>query len=434
MAEPVTPTADRTLVLEVVGALKARQVEVMDSVTAVVSDGVDPLDTTEPDGLDALLRAAVGGNVACILERMEADLPPENHEVPEAVRTYAVALTRLEVPPPWLRRAYHLATDALLSEFFVEVERLACTGDEKLPLFRHVASWVHRYVDSSTRVVLALQETEQTAGAERHLNQVVECVQRVLDREPVDPGDFAQLTGHDLEESHVAAVVWVDGSGRGPDRLELLRGTAETVGAVLGAEGAPLVVPVNRSKAWVWWAVRAAEPWRHGERVRAVLGTMGDDEAADRAGAVRVALGSPGAGVAGFRRSLEQARTLRLLTQLAPGSQQRVLSNDDDGMAVIALLAQDLPSTRRWVQETLGPLAEASDAAERMRETIRVYLGTGSYTETSEQLSLHRNTVKYRVAKFARERGRPLSDGGLDLGLALQVCHVLGPAVLSGLD
>ena len=78
----------------------------------------------------------------------------------------------------------------------------------------------------------------------------------------------------------------------------------------------------------------------------------------------------------------------------------------------------------------LGPLAIDSEAAERTRETVRVFLRTGSYTDTSEQLTLHRNTVKYRISKVEKERGRALIDGRLDLELGLHVCQVLGPTVL----
>lgn len=127
---------------------------------------------------------------------------------------------------------------------------------------------------------------------------------------------------------------------------------------------------------------------------------------------------------------MDQARSLRHLVRVAPSVTQRVLSHEDDGVPVVAMLAQDIAATRRWVGDTLGSLADYSDSAEKTRETLRLYLRTGSYVETADQLGLHRNTVKYRVTKVVTERGRDLTSGRLDLDLALQVCHVLGDLVL----
>lgn len=93
---------------------------------------------------------------------------------------------------------------------------------------------------------------------------------------------------------------------------------------------------------------------------------------------------------------------------------------------------RDLPAARQWVEEVLGTLARDGEAEARTRETLRVFLGTGgSYTQTSEQLMLHRNSVRYRIRKAEEERGRPLEDDRLDLELALQVCHFLGDTVLT---
>lgn len=412
--------ADPGLVDRVVAGLRAREPELCDVVADAVLAGVDPLDEVTRDELDAPLRLAIDGNVATVLERIGAGMPPE-HDVPPAESVaYAKVLAQFKIPSSWLRRAYHLACDAALTEFFDEVEQLDCPDDAKLRVFGHFASWMHRFIDSTTRMVLELHDAELGAGAQRHLDAVLEQVQRVLDDEPVDAAAFRMLTGHDVDGSHLCAVLWLEGAGRGPERLDLLRTTAVRVAEVLEAP-APLVVPVSGTKLWVWFDVEETSAHHLRPRIREAV----------EAGPVRATLGSPGVGRAGFRRTLEQARALFRLTQAAPTVQHQVLSNDDEAMAVVAMLAADLLTTRRWVLESLGSLAEDSEGAERMRDTIRVYLHTSSYTETSEQLQLHRNTVKYRVTKVVKERGRPLADGALDLELALQVCHVLGRAVLA---
>ncbi|WP_232284793.1 PucR family transcriptional regulator [Rhodococcus sp. R1101] len=141
--------------------------------------------------------------------------------------------------------------------------------------------------------------------------------------------------------------------------------------------------------------------------------------------------GKPGVGVAGFRRSHEQAEAVRIVASTATVPHSRAVYYGEDGMSATAVLARDLATTRRFVADTLGRLAIDNPAAERLRDTTRMFLRTGgSYVQTSEELVLHRNTVKYRLQKAEEERGRPISDNRLDLELALHVCHVLGRPVL----
>ena len=67
----------------------------------------------------------------------------------------------------------------------------------------------------------------------------------------------------------------------------------------------------------------------------------------------------------------------------------------------------------------------------RLRETARVFLAAdGSFTAAAEQLTLHKNTVHYRVRKAEEILGRPLQESRLDVELALAACRWLGPAVL----
>jgi DNA-binding PucR family transcriptional regulator len=95
------------------------------------------------------------------------------------------------------------------------------------------------------------------------------------------------------------------------------------------------------------------------------------------------------------------------------------------------MMTADIDGARAWVAETLGSLAVDSPRHARLRETARVFLGTGgSYAATADQLSLHRNSAQYRIEKAEELRGRPLRDGRLDVELALLACHWLGQAVL----
>jgi DNA-binding PucR family transcriptional regulator len=94
-------------------------------------------------------------------------------------------------------------------------------------------------------------------------------------------------------------------------------------------------------------------------------------------------------------------------------------------------MCSDLDAVRAWVHHALGPMAIDDDTNARLRDTVRSFLSAGgSYTAAAQELMLHKNTVQYRIRKAEQARGRPLSDGRLDVEVALLAVHVLGSTVL----
>jgi DNA-binding PucR family transcriptional regulator len=144
---------------------------------------------------------------------------------------------------------------------------------------------------------------------------------------------------------------------------------------------------------------------------------------------VFAALGEPGQALDGFRRTHQQAIGAQAVALAAGVNRLRLTPYAE--VAPLAMMCSDLDSARAWVGETLTGLAADDERHALLRETARVFLGTGgSYTATADQLFLHRNTAQYRVRKAEELRGRPLREGRLEVELALLACHWLGRAVL----
>lgn len=414
------PTAEvRQLVALVGDRLQRRFGELVESMNAAIEGTIEDLGDPE---LTDMLHASVEGNVATILHMIRNDIPFEHVQPITAASEYAIRLARRGVPATVLRRAYHIGSDDMLNRMFEEIQQIDCSPDLKLELLHHLAGWMHSYVDWIARVVLDAHEKERHALLQQSENETFVLVERLLDGRSVDAGDFAGKTGYRLDRMHVGGIVWIEGPHQGADQTDVLSTFAGSLASTFGATSGPLFVPVDRRTAWVWITTAP-------ERLPIDVSRL--QPAVQRIPGVRVSLGEPAAGVGGFRRTHEQAGAVRIVASTATTRHGRAVFYGDDGMAITALLARDLPSTRRWVSEVLGPLAADTPAAERLRETVRVYVRTGgSYVQASEELVLHRNTIKYRLQKAEEERGRPLSDGRLDLELALHVCHVLGRAVL----
>ena len=104
-------------------------------------------------------------------------------------------------------------------------------------------------------------------------------------------------------------------------------------------------------------------------------------------------------------------------------------------VALLALMSGSIELLRAWVVETLGALAEDNEHNARLRETLRIFLQeNGSYKTTAERLTLHKNTVHYRVRKAEESLRLPVMQDRLHIELALLASQWLGAAVLRSAD
>lgn len=100
-------------------------------------------------------------------------------------------------------------------------------------------------------------------------------------------------------------------------------------------------------------------------------------------------------------------------------------------VAPLALMSSSIELLRTWVIETLGSLAADDDHNARLRDTLWVFLQEkGSFQAIAERLTLHKNTVQYRVRKAEEALGRPIDDQRVQVELALLAAEWLGATVL----
>ncbi|MDV7999628.1 helix-turn-helix domain-containing protein [Rhodococcus sp. IEGM 1408] len=403
--------------------LSTRTAAVSDGMTEAIEKAIGELDD---EGMRAALHASVSNNVEVIIDllshtRPAHDLPP----LPAATR-YAVELARQDVSSAPLRRAYHVGSDALLAHVFDQVQEIDCEPHEKLQLYHHLAGWMFQYVDEITRTVIAAHEEEVRSSHNRAARSINASINRVLTGEAIDPDEFERVTGYQLNQVHLGCRVWIDDFGTVPDQARLLTDAVTLLAEELDLSHDPLMVVTGRATAEVWFGMDG--------RRSPVEAHIAAPVAAAIPGA-RIAFGAPSPGLEGFRVTRVQAEQAAAVAQVSTTGDARSVSYSDDGIPVIARLAEDLGTTRRWVHEVLGELACDTAHAARQRETVRVFLETAdSYTETASRLLLHRNSVKYRLTKAESELGRPMKERRLDTQLALATCRVLGSVVLSPAD
>ncbi len=406
--------------------VSASRDEITAGLLTMLSAEIAPLQHDDP--MRVLLAASTDESVAAALYVLEQGVDPRLLGAPPAALAYVRRLAQRGIPVSAVLRAYRLGHSA-----FIEVVLSELAADPDAGRADTAAAGVHMlrvstaYVDSVSELLVAAYEEERAAWAQHHSIVRVARINALLDGGPVDlPGTEAAL-GYRLGQTHLAALVWVDQPALEPGaELRLLERACAAAAAVHG--GQHLFLPADEASASVWISV-PSDLEDLDDIAKALTGSTGGAAGGEHDPAPRVALGRPEFGPAGFRDSHRQASQAQVVALAAGAAAAPVTSFSDVG--AIALLCADLPATRVWVADTLGALADDEEDAERLRETVRVFLNLGSsHTAAAKLLNLHKNSVQYRIAKAEALRGRPFRSDRADIELALRACRVLGPAVL----
>ncbi len=265
-------------------------------------------------------------------------------------------------------------------------------------------SLAFRYIDQTLGRVLAEAQREREEIIGGALARRTETIRLILDGAPVDPTAASRRLGYELDRCHTAVVVWTESSTATHGALE---STALLLAQAAGS-GRPLTLPVGTTTLWAWIGT-------HREPEIADLRSSLEPSPAD----VRAAVGPARRGIEGFRASHEAALTVHRLLLGNPSS-GRLASYRE--LEVTALAAHDPRRAGEFVAATLGPLAEESPDAARLRETLRVYLEEAENApRAAARLYTHRNTVLKRIARATELLGYPPGERRLAVELALEL-------------
>lgn len=410
------PTIDE-LLAAVATEVNVRLVAVSEDVRAQVIETIPEL--RGDDVVVKLLAASVEGNVTTLLHLLETGIVPEEVDAPAAALEYARRLAQRDVPLQALVRAYRVGHGRFLATFLDEVGRLIPDREVGLAVARRLLELSFRYIDRvSERVIVVYQEqrdrwllTQMAARAGR--------VKELLDGGGTDVDGAEATVGYRLRQGHLGLVSWVPEPTHGGEGLGRLDRLTSALAEGLGCRSRPLFVPCDQAVAWSWLPLdgRAGVTWE-------VLGKV----LAEHDRSARIAVGDVARGLEGFRQTHRQALRAQDVAAFArPGERITLFAE----VGPVALMLADVDATRGWVRQVLGPLAEDDENHVRLRDTLRVFLAAGSsYTATADRLSVHKNTVQYRVRKAEEAIGRPLHGRESDVELALRVCHSLGAPIL----
>lgn len=255
-------------------------------------------------------------------------------------------------------------------------------------------------VVATSRAAYATDWEDGLAGRRMRL------VQRILAEEPVDLDDAARVLNHPLRATHTAMILWV---AEGHENTPALEVAARELAAAVGSTRTLEIACTERS-LWMWTVTESSRPARLERRSDGMLASVG----------------TPQAGISGFRRSHHEAAEAQRVA-LLQGRRRAAVTQYRD-VEVVALMSRDEQALRNFLRRTLGPLADPGESAERLRQTLSAYLAAGQQAAAAaRRLGVHRNTVIYRLRALEDALG-PVGDGHrVDLELALELCDRLGP-------
>lgn len=255
------------------------------------------------------------------------------------------------------------------------------------------------FVEGTMEAVAVFMRTErEELRLDTHVERR-EMVSRIVEGEMANVTQAGRRLDYNFNQRHHAAVVWSEDAGAQIAALEL---AAAAIGRCAGSTQT-LSVVANTATLWVWTAADKSVDLR---KLRIAIKHLPG---------VRIAIGSTGSGVEGFRHAhIDALNTQRILGRLH--STQRVA--DFDMVRLASLMTENPDATHQFVAHTLGRLATAAPS---LRNTLVIFLNAGcNATEAAELLHVHRNTLLRRLAVAEELLPRPLASNRVHVAVALE--------------
>ena len=358
------------------------------------------------------LRRSCISNVRAVFELLGQGASEEEISPPGDATSWAFELVHRGMPLAALLRSYRLGHGLVERRFEAAVGELEVEPDVRWRVLAHASRTFFDYVDAVATQLVSEYEQEHARWIRGAAAARAELVRAIIEGDPVDARTATDLLRYDVSRRHLGFIVWSHADPASPaPRTGSLELAATALAGELGG-GPVLLVPIGERVVWGWTS---------GDELRDEGGGAQPPPLPD---GLRAAIGSCATGLEGMATSYEHARAARRVAELLgsrPGATVRYGT-----VALAALLTVEPAEAARFAVSQLGELAADTDAAARLRATLRVYLEENlSPGRTAKRLGIHQNTVTYRVRRAEEILGRPVEPGRLELEVSLRLSEGL---------
>src|SRR5580692_2718175 len=410
---------DRPVIADLVSDVAAA---VSRQVTAVSADVYEVILREIPQLHDdqavlALLSSSVQSNVGTCLQIMQHQIDLTAVHAPSASLEYARRRAQRGTPLTALLRAYRLGHTCFSDWLLKELARQADDAQMITAATMGMPKIVAGYVDQTSEEIVAAYTQERENWLRNRSTARAARIRDLLSGQRVNVSATEATLGYRLRQYHVGLVCWTGDATAAVDDITRLEHAIGNVAGKAACSGDPVFLPRDESSAWAWLPLG----------IRDTFDAAGASAGADPD--VHFAFGDAAKGATGFRLTHQQAIAAQAVALAAGSPPPRAVAFSEVAPVAMMLGSSDL--LRAWVLSTLGGLATDDEHHARLRATLLVFLQTGgSYKATAERLTVHKNTVQYRLRRAEESLGRPLGENRHDVELALRASHWLGSSVL----
>ncbi|WP_028477971.1 CdaR family transcriptional regulator [Nocardia sp. CNY236] len=353
------------------------------------------------------LGVSTAANIRDFGELVERGIDPRTMQLPSATVVVARSSVQRGVGLAPLLRCYQLGHEIVWRWLFARITESSSGHDELATAATAASAWLFAFVDEATDQLTDVYEKELEQWLASAIAERAETIGAILSGRERDTVHASRKLRYDLERQHIGVYAWFTAGPAEPDSQAQLNQTIRELAARTDAIST-LTIPLGSLAARAWLTRPGTFTEKHLQRLAEWRSN----------GNVRISMGSPGAGLDGFRRTqleAEHARRFAALVREAP-----VTCYQD--VAIAAMATADMEQASFFVHRVLGPLAESSETMMRVSETLAVFLDeNGSRSRAATRLHIHGNTVNYRVRQAEQMLHRDLNHNTLDLQVALAI-------------
>jgi hypothetical protein len=365
-----------------------------------------------------LLASSVDSNVGTCLQIVQHQIDLSAVHAPAAALEYARRLAQRGRPLTALLRAYRLGHTCFADWLLKELARQTSDAHMLTAATLGMSEVVAGYIDQTSEEIVAAYTRERENWLRNRSAACAARIRDLLSGQRVHVSSAEATLGYRLHQYHLGLVCWAGDATATVDNITRLEHAIFHVAEKLASSGDPLFLPRDESSAWAWLPLGI-----HDTFDAAGVAAAGVD------GDIHFAFGDVAKDTPGFRLTHQQAMAAQAVALAAGSPTPRSVTFGEVAPVAMMLGAEDL--LRAWVLGTLAGLATDDEHHARLRDTLLVFLQTGgSYKTTAERLTLHKNTVQYRIHKAEESLGRAVGENQHDVELALRASHWLGSSVL----
>jgi hypothetical protein len=352
-----------------------------------------------------VLRISVRDNIRAIVALFAGNLIIAETD-PHGAFGFADLTAELGIPVSELEKGYWVGVQSFWRLWFIAAREEAAAGVNLAELLGPATDLLFEYIIHILGAVVSRYDATRAEILRNQEDRRRAVIADILEGRITAGGqDVENVLGYRLRGTHLGVAMEID------QRAGAERALNELV-ARTGAAGSLLTL--HSPGVWVVWLGFPNAP----EGARAAVA-----EAAAKVGAP-FAVGAPGVGLAGLRRTGTQALDAARLRRRFDGFGDVVWFAD---VRLELLMLGDELTARQFVADELGELAGDDERALRTRETLLAWLTTGSQAGAATRLGVHENTVRLRIRYAEDVLADGLAERRAEILAALRLAALFGP-------